>query len=318
MATLQEAQEITKRFTKEFFNLKGVQGTGTMICDCCDKPYIHISLNKNTDKSVLDKIPNKYEGLKVMKVFAPVTVIQTSKTDIEPSQSEKDKFKKEFEGKDNYIVDITKKGIYAIAKAPITGGYIPEDINILLDVQKAPKTISDLKHGVRKYEHLEGLLIYLHSKGLISINGITSKNAENFSNARGGRRGGGGRRPAIRRVAARRRAVVRRATRPFRRGRTGGLYGRRYGWGWGVYPFAVLPAYAYYYNVGSPNRIKITDKGLKYLQLNPETNIYTYFLSAIASGLIYDERNLFNTLKLGDDYNDVAGWLYGNKLITFA
>lgn len=322
MATLQEAQEITKKFTKEFFNLKGVQGTGTMICDCCDKPYIHVSLNKNTDKSVLDKIPNKYEGLKVMKVFAPVTVIQTSKTDVlEPSQSEKDKFQKEFEGKEKYVIDITKKGRYVINNSPIVGGYIPEDIGILLDVQNKPKTIADLKNGVRKYEHLEGLLIYLHTKGLISINGITSPKAEDFSNARGGRRGGGrraGGRPAVRRVVARRRAAVRRSTRPFRRGRTGGVYGRRYGWGWGVYPFAVLPAYAYYYNVGSPNRIKITPKGLKYLQLNPETNIYTYFLSAVASGLIYDERNLYNTLKLGEDYNDVAGWLYGNKLITFA
>jgi len=305
MATLQEAQEITSKFTKEFFNLKGVQGTGTMVCDCCDKPYIHVSLDKNTDKSVLDKIPNKYEGLKVVKQFAPMTVAQTPKVSIlEQSESEKNKFKKEFEGKDKYIVDITKKGIYGISKAPITGGYIPQDINILLEVQNKPKTIGDLKNSQRKYDNLEGLLIYLHTKGLISINGITSPKAEDFSNARG-RRVAPRRRVVVRRPAVRRRTVV------VRRG------GRRGYYGFGVYPYAILPAYAYYYNVGNPNRIKITDKGLKYLALNPQQNIYTYYLSAVASGLIYDERNLFNTLKLGEDYNDVVGWLYGNKLITF-
>ncbi len=77
MATLKEAQEITKKFTKEFFNLKGVHGTGTRICDCCKKPYIHVSLLNDTPKSVLEKIPNNYEGLKVVKEFSPMAVAQT-------------------------------------------------------------------------------------------------------------------------------------------------------------------------------------------------------------------------------------------------
>lgn len=309
MATIKEA---TDKFVQEFLiPNKQVYGVGHFPCSCCDKPYIEVTVDKNIDKVILNKIPSKYMGFRVEKKFGEQTVAQPISKDFKLSESKTDdKFKKEFEGK-NYVIDITKKGMHVINNSPIVGGYIPEDIGILLDVQQKPKTISDLKNGVRKYEHLEGLLIYLHTKGLISINGITSPKAEDFSNARG-RRYTPRRRVVVRRPAVRRRTVI------VRRGRTGGVYGRRYGWGWGVYPYAVLPAYAYYYNVGNPNRIKITDKGLKYLALNPQTNIYTYFLSAIASGLIYDERNLYNTLKLGQDYNDVAGWLYGNKLITFA
>jgi hypothetical protein len=304
MATIKEA---TDKFVKEFLvPNKGVYGVGHFPCSCCDKPYIEVSMNTN-DKELVSKIPDKFMGFRVEKKYGEQSVAQIQKTIPPVIEAEKDKFKKEFEGKDGYVIDITKKGRHVINNSPIVGGYIPEDIGILLEVQQKPKTISALKNAQRKFDNLEGLLIYLHTKGLVSINGITSPKAEDFSNVRGGRR------PAPRRrVAPRRRTVVRRTVVRRGGGRRGGYYG------WGVYPYAVLPAYAYYYNVGNPNRIKITDKGLKYLALNPQQNIYTYFLSAVASGLIYDERNLYNTLKLGQDYNDVAGWLYGNKLITFA
>lgn len=100
-------------------------------------------------------------------------------------------------------------------------------------------------------------------------------------------------------------------------GRRGGYYGNLWGWGWGYYPFLVYPAYDYYYDVLNPRHIKITPKGLKYLSLNPTTNIYTYYLNAIKDGSLFDETDLYGRLNLGQDYNEVVGWLYGNKLIEF-
>ena len=150
---------------------------------------------------------------------------------------------------------------------------------------------------------------------------------ESFSEARGGRgggghRGGGGFRGGrgggfARRGGFSRGGFARRGGggRSFRHG---GYYGGLYGWGWGYYPFSILPVYDYYYDVVNPKRISITPKGLKYLSLNPKTNIYTYYLNAIKDGSVYNEPALYSTLNLGDDYNTVVGWLYGNKLINFA
>lgn len=305
MATLKEAQEITRKFTKDFFNLKGVYGTGTMVCDCCKKPYIHILLDKNVDKSILNKIPDNYEGLKVVKEFGDMPVAQLSAT-TQPKWD--DRFKKEFNGKENYLIGITKKGLNTIMNAPIVGGFIPQDINILLDVQNKNKTINELKQSPRKYESLEGLLIYLHSKGLISINGITSPNAnksnidgDDFSNARGRRGGGGGRRVVMVRRP--------RVSNPVRRHVN---YVRR---NYNRYGGYVYPPVVYYFDVENPKRIRITKKGLQYIRKKSK-GVYPYFLSSIKNGMVYNEVTLKNSLKLAD-WNRIIGWLYGNKLIDF-
>lgn len=297
MATLKEAQEITRKFTKDFFNLKGVYGTGTMVCDCCKKPYIHILLDKNIDKSVLNKIPNSYEGLKVVKEFGDMPVAQKLDTT----------------AKKSHIISITPKGLNAIMNAPIIGGYIPEDVGVLLSVQNKPKTIEEI--GIeRKFDNLNGLIIFLHTKGLISINGQVSPNAnksnidgDDFSNVRGRRGGGGGRRV----VMVRRPRVsnpVRRHVNYVRRN-----YNRYYN----NYPYAVgvYPPVAYYFDVENPKRIRITKKGLQYIRKKSK-GVYPYFLSAIKNGMVYDEITLKNSLKLAD-WNRIIGWLYGNKLIDF-
>lgn len=322
MASLKEAQEITKKFTKEFFNLKGVHGTGTRICDCCNKPYIHVSLLKDTPKSVLEKIPNNYEGLKVVKQFSPMTVAQDTpvtilKTTPEPeaSDTQKNKFKKEFEGKDNYVINITKKGTNAIINAPTIGGYIPQDIGVLMEVMNIPKTVKELKNSERKYENLEGLLIYLHSKGLIAINGIVSPKANDLSSADGDdfSNAGGRRRSSPRRAAPRRRVAPRRSSNQGGARRHVNYVRRNYNRFYAV-PYAVTPV-AYFYDVQHPKRIVITKKGLEYIKKHNK-GAYPYFLSAIKTGNVYDEGTLKNSLKLGD-WNRIVGWLYGNKLIDF-
>jgi hypothetical protein len=302
MATVKEA---TDKFVQEFLlPNKGVYGVGHFPCSCCTKHFIEVSMNTN-DKELVSKIPDKYMGYRVEKKFSEQSVAQTPKVAsvLEPSESEKNKFKKEFEGKENYLIGVTKKGVNAIMNAPITGGYIPEDIGILLEVQNKNKTIGELKKSVRKYGNLEGLLIYLHTKGLISINGIISKRAENFSNARGRRR-----------VAPRRRAAPRRSSSHGGARRHVNYVRRNYNRFYNV-PYAVYPPPIYYFDVEHPKRIVITNKGLGYIRKHNK-GAFPIFLSAIKNGLIYNEITLKNSLKIAD-WNRVVGWLYGNKMIDF-
>lgn len=303
MATIKEA---TDKFVKEFLlPNKQVYGVGHFLCDCCNRPYIEVTVDKNIDKSVLSKIPRRYMGYRVETKFGEQAVAQKSEN----------KFKKEFEGKEQYVINTTKKGMYAIQNAPITGGYVPEDISLLIEVMNVPKTINELKKSERKYDNLEGLLIYLHSKGLISINGITSPKANDFSNIDGDdevSNAGGRRRPSPRRVAPRRnfrssnQGAARRHVNYVRRN-----YNRFYN-----YPVVVNPVpVVYLYDAAHPKKIKITDKGLNYLKKHNK-GAYALLLSTIRTGLVYDEGNLRNSLKFGD-WNRVISFLYGNKLIDF-
>lgn len=303
-----EIKEATKNFVNKFINLKGVYGVGHFPCDCCGKEKIEVSMNTN-DKELMSKIPDRFMGFRVEKKFGEQAVA-LNKNVLEASETQKNKFKKEFEGKDNYIINVTKKGTNAIMNAPTVGGYIPQDIGILMEVMNTPKTIKELRNGERKYENLEGLLIYLHSKGLIAINGIVSPKANDLSGADG---------DDFSNAGGRRRAVPRRRVAPRRSSNQGGArrhvnYVRRNYNRFYAVPYAVTPV-AYFYDVQHPKRIVITKKGLEYIKKHNK-GAYPYFLSAIKSGNVYDEGTLKNSLKLGD-WNRVVGWLYGNKLIDF-
>ncbi len=178
------------------------------------------------------------------------------------------------------------------------------------------KNNTHFEHG-HLGKHLDDSLSHSHIDGDFSNARGGGGGGRGGGGFRGGRGGGGGFRGG-------RGGGFRRGGVGFRRGavgrgwgRRGGYYGGLYGWGWGYYPFLVLPAYDYSYDILNPRHIRITEKGSKYLSLNPTQNIYTYYLSALRNGSLQDETDLYGRLNLGEDYNKVVGWLYGNKLIDF-
>lgn len=296
MATIKEA---TDRFVKEFLiPNKMIYGVGDFPCSCCDKPYIEVVVDKNIDKNILNKIPSKYMGFRVEKKFGEQAVAQKQK---------------------DHIIAITPKGTLYWQKNVLTGGYNPEDVSLLLDIKNQPTSLQFLSKSPI-YKNLNGLVMYLHAKGLVSIDGMISPNAENFSNARGGggRRGGGGGRGGVRMATPRRVAPVRRSAprrRPVNPVRRHINHVRRnYNWG---YPYAVgvYPPVAYYYDIEHPKRIKITKKGLSYLKKSKK-GAYQFLLENIKNGLVYNETLLKNSLKISD-FERVVGWLRYNGMIRF-
>jgi len=303
MATIKEA---TDKFVKEFLiPNKGVYGASHFPCPCCDKPYIEVTVDENIDKNVLSKIPSKYMGFRVEKKFGQQAVAQRT-FNVNEITDKKSK---------DHVIAITPKGTLFWQKNVLTGAYIPEDISILLEVKNEPKMLSFLRKSKSDYKNLDGLLMYLHAKGLVAIDGMTSLQAQNFSNA-GGRRSAprrsapsrvAPRRIAPRRIAPRRvvsRTPVRRHVNYVRRN-----YNRFY-----TYPVAVAPV-VYYYDVQRPKRITITQKGLRYLSKHSKGE-HVFLLGNIKNGLVYDETLLKNSLKIAD-FNRVVGWLYGNRMIKF-
>ena len=119
-------------------------------------------LMDTTNKNIMALVPDTFKGVTVKKI-----------------QSEPIKFQTE-----NKItrVKITPKGQMYWHKAPITGGYIPEDIYVLLLIRDGKSYDLDyLKTSKRKLKNFDGLVTYLFAKGLLSINDATSPQAENYS-----------------------------------------------------------------------------------------------------------------------------------------
>jgi len=250
-------------------------------------------LMDTTNKNIMALVPDSFKGVKVNKIQSEPIKSQTE-TKITR-------------------VKITPKGQMYWQKAPITGGYIPEDIFVLLLIKDGKSYDLDyLKTSKRKLQNFDGLITYLFAKGLISINDATSPQAEDYSNVRGGRGGGG------RRGGGRRRVVVRR---PNPRGSFQGSKPRqqlnyvrrnynRFGYGY------ALPSLIYVYDETTqrqPKTIIITRKGLFYLKQG-KRNPYSYFLSAISNGAAYDDVVLRKNLQL-NNWNNVVNKLYVGGLI---
>jgi len=128
-------------------------------------------LMDTTNKNIMALVPDFFKGVKINKI-----------------QSEPIEAKTE-----NKItrIKITPKGQYAIQHVKITGGYIPEDIFILLLIKDGKSYDLDyLKTTRRKIKSWDALVTYLFNKGLISINDATSPQAENYSSLKFGRIGG--------------------------------------------------------------------------------------------------------------------------------
>jgi len=250
-------------------------------------------LMDTTNRNIMALVPDTFKGVKINKVHSEPIKAQTE-TKITR-------------------IKITPKGQMYWQKAPITGGYIPEDIFILLLIKDSKSYDLDfLKTSKRKLQNFDGLIMYLFAKGLISINGATSPQAEDYSNVRGGR--GGGRRGGGRRSFARR---------PPRRGSFHGSTAKkqlnyvrrnynRFGYGY-AYP---VPTLIYVYDESTQPKqrlIKITRKGIIYLRRNNKDAL-SYFLSAIANGATYDDVTLRKTLGL-NNWNELINKLYRNGLI---
>jgi hypothetical protein len=287
-----KANHIAKEFVDKYLNAQRmIYGAAANQAD----NTIDVLMD-TTNKNIMALVPDSFKGVKINKIQSEPIKAQTE-TKITR-------------------VKITPKGQYVITKAPITGGYIPEDIFVLLLLKDGKSYDLDyLKTSKRKLANFDGLIMYMFAKGLISINDATSPNAEDYSNARGGR-GGGGRRGGF-------------ARRPSPRGSFRGgspkqqlNYVRRnynrFGYGY-PYNVAIVPTVAYIYDEAperTPKLIKITKKGFMYLRKNIK-DANSYFLSAIANGADYDDVTLRNKLGL-NDWNEVVSELYINGLIQIS
>jgi hypothetical protein len=245
-------------------------------------------LMDTTNKNIMALVPDTYKGVKINKIQSEPIKAQTE-TKITR-------------------VKITPKGQYTIMNAPITGGYIPEDIFVLLLLKDGKSYDLDyLKTSKRKLENFDGLIMYMFAKGLISINDATSENAEDYSNVRGRRGGGGGRRVFVRRPNPRgsfQGSSPRQQLKYVRRNYN------RFGYGY------ALPSFIYIYDETpqrQPKTIVITPKGLAYLKQGKRTP-YSYFLSAISNGAAYDDVVLRKNLQL-NNWNNIVNKLYVGGLI---
>ncbi len=135
-------QQATNGFSNEFIlqkNIEGILGVGYDE----ENNFIRVSINENS-KDVFDTIPNTYEGYKVVKLKGTTKQVDT-------------------------IIKITNAGKKEWMSAPITGGYIPETIAVLLALRDGkPHKVSEIKNSGLKIKNIDGVIQYLLSKKYLS------------------------------------------------------------------------------------------------------------------------------------------------------
>ena len=145
---IKEAQD--KLFEQYVSPSNGIYGVGITDCPSCGKQYLEVMMDANK-KELFDSIPKKFYGYRVEKVFSGQPVAQA---DFKPTK-----------------IKITKKGVKVIQHAPIVGGYIPENIFLLLLIMDGKAhEIERLATSKRKFMNLDGLIKYLETKGLLVTN----------------------------------------------------------------------------------------------------------------------------------------------------
>lgn len=110
------------------------------------------------NKALIDGIPDTFKGFKIVK-----------------NHSGKLDYKLDVISK----VKITPKGEKEWRNAPITGGYIPETIAVLLVINdRKPHKVSDIKKSLYGIKNVDGIIKYLYFKKFL----VTPIEAEYFYN----------------------------------------------------------------------------------------------------------------------------------------
>ncbi len=108
----------------------------------------HLFMVHTNDKNI--KIPEFFKDIPVFKQHSDSF---HAKTDVNPK------------------LKITSKGDRAINTAPIIGGYIPENMYVLLLLRSGHiNDLNGLKKSKRKLTDAQGLVKYLQQRGLITVN----------------------------------------------------------------------------------------------------------------------------------------------------
>src|ERR1035437_4907537 len=164
-----DIEEAKDKFSKQFLipnsGVKGVFGIGIGECDVCKGERIVVSIENGASKELISSIPHKFEGYNIKKIFGEMPVAQTTNSSSTSAESLYPN------GHKATKIQITKRGISAINTAPITGGYIPENIYILLMIKDGKvHEVSKIKKSRRRLANADGLIKYLEAKTLLVTN----------------------------------------------------------------------------------------------------------------------------------------------------